>query len=625
MPKTRKTVSTGKTTIKKLGKKNTHKFKTFLKIFCGFLFLLVAGALTYTIITYNSITIPEPDKVALEQRSTVYFSDGVTPISSFADQNRTIIKCDKLPSFVENAIVVSEDRTFWSNFGVDFWGIARAFWNNLTQGTRQGGSTISQQYAERYYMGDNQSYYAKFQEALLAVKLNSSQNKNQILCNYMNTIYFGRNSYGIQAASESYFAKNAWDLSISQAAVLAGLIPSPNNWDPAISKIDAQNRWQRTINLMFEDKYIDKSQADKILKAGLPTTRTDNPNQPFTGTNGYIMQLVQDNIIQEHKISHNNLLSGGYKIVTTINKDKQEAMVEAAKSLPKQASPNAQVGSVAIDNKNGDILALWGGPDNIKHSLNNATQAKAQAGSTFKPFTLLAAANQNLDFNKLYNGNSPVKFKGLKNSVSNAENISYGQINLYKALANSVNTVFVKLNEQVGPQITAENINLAGIDEEIEPTILNVLGFSSVTPLELARAYNTLANSGCRNNPFFIQSISKDNYSIFNAMPSCQQVLTKNDVNKVDQAMQGVIQNGFGQKAKAIGRQIAGKSGTSSDNKSAWFAGYDSNQTAVFGLWQTGQNGQEETISPFGAIPNYAVAGSGWTLDAFVQYMKASK
>ncbi|MDR3152474.1 MAG: penicillin-binding protein [Bifidobacteriaceae bacterium] len=599
-------------------------------IFFCLIFACAIGLFLWFIISYNSVVIPQPDKVALEERSTVYYSDGMTPIGSLSNQNRQIIDCSVLPSFVENAVVASEDRSFWTNPGIDPVGIIRAFFNNLTKGTRQGGSTISQQYAERYYMGENNSYYAKWQEALLAVKLNSSQNKSEILCNYMNTIYFGRNSYGIQAAAEAYFGKNAQDLSVSEAALLAGLIPSPNNWDPEISLVDAKNRWNRTINLMQEDGYIVKNEVEKILKDSLPKTKQREPIQPFAGANGYIMQLVKDNLEKEHKISENNLLGGGYKIITTIDKEKQASIIKAAQSLPKQASKFAQVGAVALDNKTGDILALWGGPDNITHSLNNATQGKAQAGSTFKPFALLAAAQKKIDFHKIYNGNSPQKFAGLKNSVSNAEDISYGQIDLYKGLANSVNTVFVKLNEQVGPYKTAENINASGIDELVEPTLLNVLGFTSVTPLELARGFNTLANYGCRNNPFFVQSISKYSntkspISVYNATPNCEQVFAKDDVAKVDQAMQGVVQNGFGQKAKAVGEKISGKSGTSSDNKSAWFAGYSEKQTAVFGLWQTGQNGQEETISPFGVVPNYAVAGSGWTLDAFVQYMKDTK
>ncbi|MDR2748918.1 MAG: penicillin-binding protein [Bifidobacteriaceae bacterium] len=604
-------------------KKNKHKkLFTFLKAFFASIIVLGIAGFIFFIISYNQTQIPEPDAVALEQRSTVYFSDGITPIGSLSDQNRTIIDCSTLPSYVGNAIVASEDKTFWSNPGVDIFAISRAFINNISGGARQGGSTISQQYAERYYMGENNDYYSKFKEALLAVKLNASQNKNEILCNYMNTIYFGRNSYGIQAAAEAYFGKNANQLSVSQAALIAGIIPSPNNWDPNASKADGQNRWKRTLNLMREENYISTDTFNSIIKDGLPKTRTEI-DQPFAGTNGYIMQLVKDYLIEKQKITLNEILSGGYKITTTINKDYQKAIVDAAKTLPSDASPNSQVGAAALDNKTGDILAFWGGPDNLKHSLNNAIQAKAQAGSTFKPFTLLGAAEKGLDFNKLYNGNSPQKFKGLKNPVSNADNVSYGQVNLYKGLANSVNTVFVKLNEEIGPEITSENVNKAGIDEKVDPTLLNTLGFTSVTPLELARGFNTFANSGCRNNPYFVQSISHDNKSIYNAAPTCEQVFDADDIKKVDAAMQGVVQNGFAQRAKSLGETIAGKSGTSSDNKSAWFAGYNSNQTAVFGLWQTAADGSEETISPFGGL--YGNAGSGWTLDAFIHYFKEIK
>ncbi|MDR2799104.1 MAG: penicillin-binding protein [Bifidobacteriaceae bacterium] len=603
-------------------KKKRKGLFTFFKVLFSFILTLGIASFIFFIVSYNQTQIPEPDAVALEQRSTVYFSDGITPVGSLSDQNRAIIDCSALPAYVGNAIVASEDRTFWSNSGIDPIGIIRAFINNISGGSRQGGSTISQQYAERYYMGENDDYYSKFKEALLAVKLNASQNKNEILCNYMNTIYFGRNSYGIQAAAEAYFGKDAASLTVSEASLLAGVIPSPNNWDPNISKESGQKRWERTLNLMANDNYISKEELNTILKIGLPKTRTQM-DQPFAGTNGYIMQIVKDYLINEQKIPLNDILSGGYKITTTINKSYQDAIISAAKTLPSDASPNSQIGAAVLDNKSGDILAFWGGPDNLKHSLNNAIQAKAQAGSTFKPFTLLGAAEKRFDFNKLYNGNSPQKFNGLKNPVSNADDVSYGMINLYKGLANSVNTVFVKLNQEIGPEITSENVNKAGIDESVEPTLLNTLGFTSVTPLELARGFNTFANSGCRNNPYFIQSITHNSKSIYNATPSCEQVFDKADVEKVDAAMQGVVQNGFAQRAKSLGETIAGKSGTSSDNKSAWFAGYNAAQTAVFGLWQTGADGSEETISPFGGA--YGNAGSGWTLDAFIHYMTQIK
>ena len=173
---------------------------------------------------YITTEIPQPEKFALAEKTTVYYNDGTTPIGSYAEQNREIISCADLPDYVGNAIVASEDRSFYTNKGIDPIGIARAFYNNLTTGSRQGGSTITQQYAERYYLGETTSYVGKLREAFLAVKIAQAQDKSQVLCNYMNTIYLGRGAYGIQAAAKAYFGKDAKDLTLSEAAMLAGIV-----------------------------------------------------------------------------------------------------------------------------------------------------------------------------------------------------------------------------------------------------------------------------------------------------------------------------------------------------------------------------------------------------------------
>ena len=206
-------------------KKRTNRKKgLWWKLLLGVLGGLLAigiGLFTYLYVTTD---IPQPEKVAIAEKTTVYYNDGTTEIGSFSEQNREIIDCSVLPDYVGNAIVASEDRSFYRNGGIDIMGMARALYNNLTTGSRQGGSTITQQYAERYYLGDTTSYSGKIREAILAMKIANSQDKQQVLCNYMNTIYLGRGAYGIQAAAKAYFGKDAKDLTLSEAAMLAGIV-----------------------------------------------------------------------------------------------------------------------------------------------------------------------------------------------------------------------------------------------------------------------------------------------------------------------------------------------------------------------------------------------------------------
>ena len=231
-------------------KKKKHRILKGILLFL--LLCIVAGGGTFAFL-YATTEVPDPEKIAMAEKTTVYYNDGKTEIGSFAEQNREIIDCSALPDYVGNAIVASENRTFWSDSGIDLRGIGRALVNNVTKGTRQGGSTITQQYAERYYLGETTTYKGKIKEAFLALKIAQSQDKDKVLCNYMNTIYLGRNAYGIQAAAKAYFNKEAKDLTLSEAATLAGIIPSPNNWDPAKNKTMAEQRFKRVLHIMTED------------------------------------------------------------------------------------------------------------------------------------------------------------------------------------------------------------------------------------------------------------------------------------------------------------------------------------------------------------------------------------
>ena len=233
-----------------------------LTVFLGF-FIIGMAVFLYL---YNTLSVPAPADLALAQKTTVYYADGTTEMGSLGEINRQIIDTTKLPDYVSKAIVASEDRTFYTNSGVDVKGILRALVNNLRGGARQGASTLTQQYVERYFVGKTtDTYGGKLKESVLALKINREKSKDEVIGAYMNTIYFGRGAYGIDAAAQAYFGHGATDLTLSEAALIAAVIPAPSAWDPAISPGKAKERWERDLNLMVEDGWITQAQRDAAV------------------------------------------------------------------------------------------------------------------------------------------------------------------------------------------------------------------------------------------------------------------------------------------------------------------------------------------------------------------------
>lgn len=598
-----------------------HKHGLRFKILFTLLALLVVGiiavvgTLTYM---YVKTEIPKPESIALAQKTTVYYSDGKTPIGSYAEQNREIIGCSALPQYVGNAIVSSENRSFYQDSGIDLRGIGRAFLNNVTKGTRQGGSTITQQYAERYYLGETTSYAGKLKEAILSLKIAQTEEKSTVLCNYMNTIYLGRGAYGIQAASKAYFNKDAKDLTLSEAAMLAGIIPSPTNWDPAKNEKEAELRFNRVLKIMREDNHIT---AKQFKEAKMPKTITSTTQNAYAGQQGYLLRMVKDELISTKAFTENDLDTDGYKIITTIDKSKQELMFKTASPSTKSGTlpSGLELGGISVNPKTGAIISLYAGDDYLKRQLNNVSQSTFQVGSTMKVFTLLGAIQDDVNLNTYFNGNSPRTFSSVGKAVANDGGVSYGYINLYTALANSVNTVFMDLNDHVTPAKTASNAKEAGIQGKIDSSSpFNTLGVVSLSVLDLARGYSTLANDGMKPTLHIVATVNnqagKEQYK---ASTATSKVFDSNDVALLQKAMTGVIQSGTGSAARSIGKTMAGKSGTANDNTAADFVGFTPSTLTAFGLWYPSSDGGAQEVPTFLGYPH----GSGYPAYLFAQYM----
>ncbi|MCI9888363.1 transglycosylase domain-containing protein [Micrococcales bacterium 31B] len=579
--------------------------------------LAVAAAL---VVAYFVIEVPEPTDVAVAQASTVYYSDGVTPIGRFSEINREVIEASTIPTSMKQAIVASEDSTFYTNNGVDLRGIGRAVVNNVQGNAQQGASTITMQYIENYYLGTNKSYVGKIQEALLAFKIEQQADKDTILSSYLNTIYFGRGAYGIQEAAKRYFGKSAADLTVSESAMLAGIVPAPSAYDPAVSPETATLRWNRVLDRMVALNMI--SSADRAQQV-FPTVIDFEPEQTYLGTNGYLMNLVHQELQQVVGLSEDRISRGGLRIITTFDKTTQDAAVQSVNDLGERPAGN-HVGITSINPTNGAVLALYGGADYLQVQHNDATQAILQAGSTFKAFTLAAALENGSTLATRLPGNSGARVEGWvgpdgSNRVANDSGESLGEtVSLLAATEHSLNSAFAELNAQIGADKTREAAVRAGIPADtngLNDTLSNVLGTASPHVIDVASAYATFAAEGMRYQPYMVQSVVDPAGEVFTAAPAGTQAFSANVANTVNEALKGVVENGTGTRAAALGRPAAGKTGTS-DESSIWFVGYTPQIATAVAMFQTNEVGNPMRLEPFGEYTS--MYGNTYPLDLWL-------
>ncbi|MDO5728397.1 MAG: transglycosylase domain-containing protein, partial [Actinomycetaceae bacterium] len=601
------------------------------RIGMGFLFLVLIGIIVGAVgflVAYASIKVPAPGEFALSQKTVVYYSDGETELGTFSDIERTIIDTTTLPQHVGDAVVASEDRTFYTNSGIDIKGIGRALLNNLTGGQRQGGSTLSQQYIERYYLDTTTGYLGKAKEAILALKINRQQTKQEILGNYLNTIYFGRGAYGIEEAAQKYFGHPATELTLSESALLAGIIPAPSLWDPAVDETMAKQRWTRVLDLMATDGAISQEEADS---AEFPEVIEANQGSSMSGTTGYVMQQIRAELNAQANLSDQDIDTGGLKIVSTIDKTKQDAAIAAVAALPDDHAENLRVALSSIDPATGEIVAEYAGRDYQQIQSNAVTQDRAMAGSTFKPFGLLAYIETGGTLDDVYNGNSQIQIVDNRTgevspALANFGNVSYGDINLTRATALSVNTAYVEMNNEMGPNFTRQTAIKLGIPEDtvgLDDTLRNILGSTSPHNIDLTRAYATLASGGIRTTPHIVRSVARGNGSlIYEAATTAERVVSAEDVSAIMPALQAAAQWGSAEKASALGRPVVAKTGSSENNRSAQFAGSIPQLATVVSMYQPGADGSEESITPFGG--EVEITGSTWPGTVWRDYMVAA-
>jgi membrane peptidoglycan carboxypeptidase len=583
-------------------------------------FGFVAGSTLFAI-AYFTVSIPDPNAYVNSQATIIQYANG-EEIGRVGAQNRTIVSLTKIPLHLREAVMAAEDRDFYTNKAFSPIGILRALKNNLLGGSLQGGSTITQQYAKTAFLTPDRTIKRKIKELVIAIKLENQLSKDEILENYLNTIYFGRGSYGVQTASQQYFNRTVDQLSVSQAVVIASLLRSPGLYDPAFNKENRprlENRFAYVVKGMVEKGWLTEKEAAKLK---IPYIAPRATSGSLSGPKGHIIEAVRKELIK-FGFTEDQIMVGGLVVKTTIVQQAQQAAVDAVnKQGPTKAPANLHIGLVAIRPGTGEIIAMYGGKDYLTRQLNDATQAIAQAGSTFKPFALIAALQQEIPLTSMWNGDSPQTFDdaGKPYPVANYGFEGWGQISLLKATASSVNTVFVPLGIQVGPENVVEAARRAGIPESVAmmPTPSVVLGVASPKVIDVANAYATFAANGIYAKPYLIsQVIGSNNGVLYEGKAQTQEVFAADVMADLTYALKNVVTNGSGFAARKLNRPVAGKTGTSQSNASAWFSAYTPQLAASVALFRDDATQSLKGVGGLATVTGGSFPARIWT--AFMQ------
>jgi 1A family penicillin-binding protein len=519
--------------------------------------------------------VNDANAFAVAQPTKIFSADGKL-LANFYLENREIVPLTSVSTYLQNAVVAVEDERFYQHQGVDTVGIARAIWIDITTGsTKEGASTITQQYIRNTIL--SQERYSitigrKIREMYLAYEYEKRHTKDEVLGAYLNTVYFGDGSYGAEAAARDYFGKSANDLTIGEAALLAGLPQSPIRLNPYYNLEGALARQRWVLGRMVANNYITQAEATAAEETTVTLKKTVDPSQGIYDC-AYFVSYVRRQLLQQY--SDTLVFKGGLQVYTTIDTRLQRDAEKAVKSvLPNKSDPDAAL--VSIDPSTGGIVAMYGGRDYAKNSYNTATQGRRQAGSSFKMFTLVTALEKGIPPNRPMNASSPAVIPSHPPwHVSNSEGKGSGFITLSTATRNSVNVVFARLIWEIGADEVAITAKRMGITSPIPALPSITLGTAPVSPLEMASAYGTLANNGVHVAPASITKILDANgATIFESKPVGTQVLTPQISWAATQQLMGVVTGGTGTRAHLSGREVAGKTGTAQNYQDAWFVGY---------------------------------------------------
>jgi membrane peptidoglycan carboxypeptidase len=636
------------------GRSFLRRMFTWKKV-VGTIFALCLLTMGAFVALYMMTPIPAANADATLQSNVYKYSDG-SLLTRDGQRNREIVDLSKVPKDVQRTFVAAENKTFYQDSGVDLRGTARGIFNTLMGKGAQGGSTITQQYVKNFYLTQNQTVTRKLKELVISLKLDRQKSKDYILAGYINTSYYGRGAYGIQAAAQAYYRVDAQNLTVEQGAYLAALLQAPNQYDWAIAtdtgKQLAKARWNYVLDNMVKQHWLDPT---KRAAMKFPVPKGPKASPDMGGQTGYLVDAANNELaaqlVAEGKSDNVNdaltaIKAGGWTITLNIDKKKQSALEKAAKSQltgkldkkKRKVDANVQAGGVSVNPTTGGVVALYGGTNYFDHYTSNATRRDYQVASTFKPVILAAAIadqaqtqdGQAITATTTYDGTSGRQVVDHGSKVGfgppNEDDTSYGKITVQKAMDYSVNSVFAQMGVDVGMQNVMGVAGKLGMDTKgLQAVPAQTLGSMGASPMEMAGIYATFANHGKKVTPAVIKSATQGGSTVQLPNPIGGQVITREAADTVTSVLTGVVDDGTAKESVANnparnGQQVAGKTGTSDKNKSAWFTGYTPDLVTSVGVF--GEDAKSHAQVPlYGAGGVARVNGGGFPAQVWAAYM----
>jgi membrane peptidoglycan carboxypeptidase len=621
--------------VKPTGIRRFFTWRKLLGTFFG-LCLLAMGAF---FVIYLIVPVPQANAQAQQQSNVYKYSDGKI-LARTGKVNREIVGLEKIPKDVQYTFVAAENKTFFKDSGVDFKGTARGLMNTVTGKGKQGGSTITQQYVKNYYLNQDQTVTRKLKELVISLKVDQKKDKNEILAGYINTSYYGRGAYGIQAASQAYYGIDASKLNVAQGAYLAALLQAPSRYDWAVasdtSKKLVTNRWNYVLNNMVEENWLDTSVRDGLT---FPKPKAPKAAPGMEGQTGYIVEAANKELARQG-VSEEDIKAGGWTITLTIDSGRQKALEKAVKEQLEddldrkgnKVDATVQAGATSVDPKTGKVVALYGGVDATQHWLSNATRSDYQPASTFKPIVFASALENEsttqdgdpIGVNTIYDGTSkrPVVGSDTPFNPENEDDRSYGPVTVQTAMNKSINSVFAQMIVDVSPaeaKKTALDLGMKDGDAFPERPAIS-LGTMGASTWEMAGVYATLDNHGKKVTPTIVDKAEHKDREVELDDPIGKQVISREAADTVTSVLTGVVDNGSGRAADSGAYEAAGKTGTSENNKSAWFAGYTPELTTVVALFgeSTAEGGGQVTLT--GTANSGRANGGGFPARIWADY-----
>lgn len=587
--------STKKKSRKKRPGKKTAGARQWSHVHLSVFLLVIAGLLTLfiAVILYSYTILNIPDISSLEDykplQASLILDDQCRVIDRVFIENRRVISLEEMPDLLPKAFIAAEDARFYQHPGVDVWSILRALIHNVRQGGRgQGGSTITQQVARSLLLSPEKTYIRKLKEAILAYRIDRMLTKEEIIAIYLNQIYLGEKTHGVEAAADIYFDKKASDLNLAEIAILAGLPQAPSRYSPFKHFKQAKKRQAYVLNRMAAQGFITPEEARKAFNLHLVWGGGDDD---FPAAKYYIQQVRNE---VTGKYGRDRLFAGGLTIHTAMNRTLQrKADLAVQKGVAQWALRRSnhsrhlpQAALVAMEVKTGLVRALTGGTSFSHSQFNRATQARRQPGSAFKPLVYAAAFAHGFNCASVFE-DEPISLQRTGSRQWQPQNFSnrfYGPTTLYTGLIHSRNIITIKLLQEIGVEPVIELAGKMGITSQLRPDLSLALGSSEVSLLELTSAYAIFADKGKQQRPVFITKIEDSDGSLLEENKSFPvPVLDPRDCYQITFLLEKVISEGTGKRAWGLHSPSAGKTGTTDRNRDAWFIGYT--PALVAGVW----------------------------------------